>query len=377
VVPTHAVVQRASRAPASRAGAARSRAAGGPSGPASGGASTAERVLELQRAAGNAAVTTLLGVQREADPYTASVGLQATQVADALERLRDVDTQSTPDQDTSDRIDAAFRPLAGLSMQNMLDVLAVVKQRGAIAVAVELLPKAHLGDAVGNRIGAAIDAVARNTDLGDASQLPGGQQAVLATFGPARPGTSGDDPDGNTYVVYDGYLRTYFMSGVEKARRSSSWLAHNPGNSDRIGSMGIGPGMKWGAHTFAVFSTLKAGRANLWQTMQTRETLGGYLGYHLGKQKDGSYADGNDPATYLEHIRKKAPWAQMDTRMAWVKEQGKQEELLDGFQLAEGGQPGNEIHASSATITASMSPAQQKTMRFYLRLLGIRAADEA
>ena len=224
-------------------------------------------------------------------------------------------------------------------------------------------------------MGAAIDAVARTKGTGDASGLPQSQQDVLASFGPAKRGTSGEDPEGNTYVVYDGYLKTYFMSGVDKSRRSSVWLANNPGNSDQLGGMGIG-GMKWGKHTFAVFPTMAEGRAALWKTMQTRDTLGSYLSYHLGRQADGTYPEGNDPAAYLKHIKEKAPWAEMNTTMASVAERGKSGELLDGFMLAEGITPGKTLYAATASVTASMSPAQQRTMQFYLRLLGVRAAAE-
>ena len=55
-----------------------------------------------------------------------------------------------------------------------------------------------------------------------------------------------------------------------------------------------------------------------------------------------------------------------------IKDKGAVEELLDGFMNAEGIVEGNVI-GPSATVSAGMTPAEQKTMTFYLKLLGVRA----
>ncbi len=141
---------------------------------------------------------------------------------------------------------------------------------------------------------------------GDVEQLPENERDVVGEFGPAKPGTSGDDPEGNTYVVYDTHIKTYFMTKVEKSRRSSVWLANNPGNSDELGGMGLGVGHEVGqAHVRDLPHDGRRPKA-LWEKIQTKDTLKNYLNYHLGQKTDGTFPEGNDPNAYLKHIQAKA-----------------------------------------------------------------------
>jgi hypothetical protein len=163
------------------------------------------------------------------------------------------------------------------------------------------------------------------------------------------------------------------MTKVEPKRRSSVWLANNPGNSDELGGMGLGAGMKWGSHTFAIFPTMDAGRKALWEKIKEKSTLRAYLNYHLGQQGDGSFPEGNDPNAYLKHIQDKLPWVKFETSPQEIDDKGASGDLLDGFMHAEGIVPGNTLKASDAQVSSSMSPKQQQTMTFYLKLLGLRS----
>ena len=64
--------------------------------------------------------------------------------------------------------------------------------------------------------------------------------------------------------------------------------------------------------------------------------LKAYLNYHLGVQADGTFAEGNDPDSYLKHIQAKAPWVQYSTTPQEIKNRGAVEDLLNGFMNAEG-----------------------------------------
>ena len=75
---------------------------------------------------------------------------------------------------------------------------------------------------------------------------------------------------------------------------------------------------------------------------------------------------------YLKHIQAKAAWVQFTSTPKEIADRGSVEALLDGFMNAEGITEGN-ILTSSAQVSDSMTPSQQKTMTFYLKLLGIRA----
>jgi hypothetical protein len=322
--------------------------------------SQVDAVLSLQRTAGNRATGRALG--RKPDERTEEIDRHAADVGAGLA------------QDTADAHDTAFGELAKLDMKLLLDVLARMRQQGTLHTVAEELGAASLSDTDRNRIQSALDALqgrAGNGE-GDVNQLATGERDAVGEFGPAKPGTSGDDPDGNTYVVYDGQIKTYFMTKVDKARRSSVWLANNPGNSDELGGMGLGTGMKWGKHTFAIFPSMAAGRAALFAKIETKPNLKAYLNYHLGQQTDGSFPEGNDPDSYLKHIQSKAPWVQYSTTPQEIKDKNAVEDLLNGFMTAEGIVEGT-VLTPSATVSAGMTPADQKTMTFYLKLLGVRA----
>ena len=114
------------------------------------------------------------------------------------------------------------------------------------------------------------------------------------------------------------------------------------------------------------------GRKALFAKIETKPNLKAYLNYHLGQRKDGTFADGNDPDTYLKHIQAKAAWVQYATTPQEIKDKGAVEDLLDGFMNAEGIVEGNTI-GTGATVSAGMTSAEQQTMTFYLKLLGVRA----
>ena len=322
--------------------------------------SQVEVVLSLQRTAGNRATGRALG--RTADERTEEIDRHAADVAAGLE------------QETADAHNAAFRILAGIDMKLLLDVLGRMRQQGTLGIVEAEVGAAELDDDARNRIKSALDALhgRAGTGEGDVDALPAGERDTVGEFGPAKPGTSGDDPEKNTYVVYDGYIKTYFMTTVEPKRRSSVWLANNPGNSDQLGGMGYGTAMKWGAHQFAIFPSMGDGRKALFAKIETKPNLKAYLNYHLGQRKDGTFADGNDPDTYLKHIQAKAAWVQYATTPQEIKDKGAVEDLLDGFMNAEGIVEGNTI-GTGATVSAGMTSAQQQTMTFYLKLLGVRA----
>ena len=63
--------------------------------------------------------------------------------------------------------------------------------------------------------------------------------------------------------------------------------------------------MKWGAHQFAIFPSMSDGRKALFAKIETKPNLKAYLNYHLGQRKDGTFAEGNDPDSYLKHIQAK------------------------------------------------------------------------
>jgi hypothetical protein len=322
--------------------------------------SQVEVVLSLQRTVGNRATGRALG--RAGDPRTEEIDRHATDVAAGFE------------QQTADAHNAAFRILAGLDMKMLLDVLARMRQQGTLATVEEELGASDLDDDARNRVQSALDALhgRAGTGEGDVDALPAGERDAVGEFGPAKPGTSGDDPEKNTYVVYDGHIKTYFMTKVEPARRSSVWLANNPGNSDQLGGMGYGTSMKWGNHKFAIFPTMKAGRDALFEKIKTKPNLKAYLNYHLGQQTDGSFPEGNDPDKYLKHIQERVSWVQYTTTPQEIEDKKAVEGLLDGFMHAEGIVEGT-VLTPSATVSASMTPAQQQTMTFYLKLLGVRA----
>ncbi|WP_157592259.1 hypothetical protein [Solirubrobacter soli] len=319
-----------------------------------------EAVLSLQRTAGNRATRRAIG--RAPDDRTEEIDRHAADVGNGLS------------QQTADAHNTAFRILAGLDMKLLLDVLARMRQLGTLHTVEEELAASDLDEGAKNRVQSALDALRGRAGMGegDVDALPAGERDTVGEFGPAKPGTSGDDPEGNTYVVYDGQVKTYFMTKVEPKRRSSVWLANNPGNSDQLGGMGYGTSMKWGSHKFAIFPTMTAGRAALWAKIKEKPTLQAYLNYHLGQQTDGTFPEGNDPNTYLKHIQDKAPFVQFSTPPKEIEERGAVEDLLNGFMNAEGIVEGNTL-TGSATVSAGMTPAQQKTMTFYLKLLGIRA----
>jgi hypothetical protein len=322
--------------------------------------SQVDAVLSLQRTAGNRATGRALG--RKPDERTEEIDRHAADVAAGLA------------QDDAGAHDTAFAELAKLDMKLLLDVLARMRQQGTLHTVAAELGATALSEEDRNRIQSALDALQGRAGMGegDVDQLPAGERDTVGQFGPAKAGTSGDDPEGNTYVVYDGEIKTYFMTKVDKARRSSVWLANNPGNSDELGGMGLGSGMKWGKHTFAIFPSMAAGRKALFAKIETKPNLKAYLNYHLGQQTDGSFPEGNDPDAYLKHIQAKAPWVQYTTTPQEIKDKNAVEDLLDGFMNAEGIVEGT-VLTTGATVSASMTPAQQKTMTFYLKLLGVRA----
>jgi hypothetical protein len=330
-----------------------------------------EAVLALQRTAGNQA--TIRALSRAVDERTATIEQHVAAIQESLGKVPD--DKSTPEG--ADAIGAIFGRLAGLDMPLMLDVCARLRQLGALGQVATLLPQSTLDEATANRVQSAIDGVNGKAGTsaagGDVDALDPGERDAVGAFGPAKVGTSGDDPDGNTYVVYSGLVKTYFMTTVEPKRRSSVWLANNPGNSDQLGGMGTGSAMKWGAHQFAIFATMTDGRKALWEKIQTKPNLQAYLNYHLGQQPEGGFADGNDPNTYLQHIQSKLSWAQFTTTPKEIEDKGASELLLDGFMTAEGIVPGKEISAGNAQASGSMTAAQQKTMTFYLKLLGLRS----
>ncbi len=67
------------------------------------------------------------------------------------------------------------------------------------------------------------------------------------------------------------------------------------------------------------------------------------------------------------------PWAQFTTKTQEFEDRKAVEDLLDGFMTAEGIVEGNTLRAGTAAVTPGMAPTQQKTMTFYLKLLGLRA----
>jgi hypothetical protein len=347
---------------------------------------TAETVLSLQRTAGNVATQRAIGVSldgrppesrlarsahavvaRELDPKTAAIEKQATEISATLETIDE--EKSTTDSDAGTQ--RIFSIIGGLAMADMLDLSARLNQMGLLARVEALIPRSGLDKARIDELNAAFAKV--RGGQADTSALGGDDKKAVDAFGPAKPGTSGDDPDGNTYVVYSGEIKTYFMTKVEPKRRSSVWLANNPGNSDELGGMGLGAGMKWGNHTFAIFPSMDAGRKALWEKIKEKSTLQAYLNYHLGQQGDGSFPEGNDPNAYLKHIQAKLNWVKFETSPKEIEDRGGIDGLLDGFMNAEGIVPGNTLKAGSAAVEASMTPTQQQTMTFYLKLLGLRS----
>jgi len=300
-------------------------------------------------------------ISRKPDVYTEWLNQQADVIRSGL------------DAGTREGMHQAFDRLNSLNMQNMLDVLVILQQQKQLPELRVLLPECGLGEAAINRMKTAMDSVEQVSST-DSSKLPPDQKKTVEAFGKASPGTSGDDPDRNTYVVYDGFIKTYFMTSVERKQRSSAWLANNPGNMDRTGDVvGIGKGMKWGKHTFAIFTTLDDGKAALRDHLLRYKTLDSYLNFHLGIRADGSNADGNNKTIYLQHIQAKAKFATASTNPQLL-EAGQMSELLEGFYNAEGSsRPGNILTSSDATIDDSMNPIQKKCMRFYQILLGLRA----
>ena len=117
--------------------------------------------------------------------------------------------------------------LTRLDIKLLLDVLGRLGETGDLGAVNDALGATRLEDFHRNRIRSAIDAVMGRASAGEGrvEDLPDDERDVVGAFGAAKPGTSGDDPDGNTYVVYDGEVRTYFMTTVEKigAGRRSGW----------------------------------------------------------------------------------------------------------------------------------------------------------
>src|ERR1700754_4561103 len=185
-----------------------------------------ETVLSLQRTAGNRATRRALG--RAPDDRTEEIDRYADEVGKLC------------NEQTGDSLTKAFEKLAGLEIKLLLDVLARLRQQGGLAPIEQELSGAGIADDARNRIQSALDALHGRAGSGDGNvdDLSQGDRDAVGEFGPAKPGTSGDDPEKNTYVVYDGYIKTYFMTTVEPKRRSSVWLANNPGNSDQLGGMG-------------------------------------------------------------------------------------------------------------------------------------------
>ena len=66
------------------------------------------------------------------------------------------------------------------------------------------------------------------------------------------------------------------------------------------------------------------------------------------------------------------PWVKGETTPKEIEDRGGWESLLDGFMNAEGIVAGK-VLTRNAEVTATMTPSQQKTMTFYLKLLGVRA----
>jgi hypothetical protein len=81
-----------------------------------------------------------------------------------------------------------------------------------------------------------------NPGAGDPGTTPTLSGARKMTTVPtvARPGDWGEDPAVNTWVAHAEGVRTYFKSGIEGKRRTSTWLGNNPSNFDFVPALTTG-----------------------------------------------------------------------------------------------------------------------------------------
>lgn len=210
-------------------------------------------------------------------------------------------------------------------------------------------------------------------DPGTDPTLSGYRKAQSTPNIVARPGDWGEDPDGNTWVSQAEGIRTYFGTSVEKKRRSSAWLANNPGNADYVKSItkrAIGS-FHWGTgvHDFAIYFSVSDGSADLRERVKGFTTIGDHVRAHLGKNP----SDNNNFDVYITNMQKMVKVTPDDLTSKWTKDDAKWAELLEGYKSAELWLPGNTITAANVG-TVSTDPKQAAVVAYYRALLGVKTS---
>ena len=324
-------------------------------------AGSVDAVIALQRTAGNQATGRALG--RKLDERTAEIERHVGDVSAAVE------------SHDEGMIDTAFTGVARLDIKLLLDVMARLRQAGAIGEVKDALHRSRIEEFHRNRIHSAIDAALGQASAGEGrvEDLPEDERDVVGSFGPAKPGISGDDPEGNTYVVYDTGIKTYFMTTVEKSRGRPCGWPTTRGNSDQLGGMGLGTSMKWAAPQVRDLRD-DEGRPHRAVGARSRSArrCAATSTTTSASRRTAPSPRGTTRRSTSSTSRRRCPGSRPRPRRRRSRIAARSEALLDGFMNAEGIVEGK-ILDSNAQVTATMTPSQQKTMTFYLKLLGVRA----
>jgi hypothetical protein len=319
-----------------------------------------------------AATSAPLSLQRQPAPATFDVAAKATEVEKLVR----------PGNDEAQ----ALKKLDEIS--DMADLLAVVDKLYADADASnpdESSRRAYgllSGDLVaGNgaakgvnvaRIKAAFYAAPNRGLKNPVGTVPGTKptlsDARKTTTGIARPGDWGEDPDNNTWIMQKEGIRTYFRTSIPGARRSSAWMANNPGNADYVKSItkrAVGS-FHWGkgVHDFAVYFDVDDGSADLRERVAAFQTIESYINAHLGNRE----ADNNDFDTYVTNMQSVVPdMSTSDPTSKWTTSPTAWNRILGGFKKAEGWDPSTEgttLTAASVATTPS-DPKEAAVVDYY------------
>ncbi len=180
----------------------------------------------------------------------------------------------------------------------------------------------------------------------------------------ARPGDWGEDPAGNTWIAHPEGIRTYWRTNVAKDKRSSAWLADNPGNADykkAITKRAIGS-FRWGhgVHDFAVYFSETDATADLQERVATfsKSTMTDYIRVH----------DATRPGEYLKNMQQAVPELKgSDTTTLWTGDDQKWTRLIEGFKSAEGWIVGTTV--TKANVATISTDSKDTTLVDYYRTL--------
>ena len=297
----------------------------------------------------------------------------------------DVDTTAGEVEDLVDKNQDHKGALEKLDPLDMRDLLAVVAKlqddasaKGSAAYGdllrlLETAPNKPTEKVKVPRLLAAFDAAPtrklRNPEPGVAGTSPtvsGYRKRPDTSTTIARPGDWGEDPADNTWISHPDGIRTYWGTTVAKDRRSSAWLADNPGNADykkSITKRAIGS-FRWGrgVHDFAIYFSETDAAADLRERVATfsKSTMIDYLKTH----------DATDPNRYLQNMQKAVPELNgSDPTTLWTGDDAQWARLMEGFKSAEGWVVGTTVTKADVS-TISTDPKDAALVAYYKTLVG-------